>query len=563
MNPISSSAQSTLFQKTSDLNLAAHIMGDHQLSSKIGRTAILQEIHSGRWAEACAQTHGTLDQNLLLLWLGSAQSIFYTNSGYNLYGRLTYLSFDDVTEIATDLVAVGIDPWQQDKEGRDALDQAFALGQVDLIKAWLPLAPPHAKKLADRNYKSLPWVQACVCLPPEIPLNVLNTMITTMWDLGLSPNQLDEQGNNALFWVNKPESIEHLLKAGIDPHHRNHQDDTAPGFWLKDRHLTQTAVQAWTRLLPKLKKNTLSRENQVQDFYAAQEEGGKSLLAPLWGKLTLQKGEVNKDGLSSLGVLGKRLLSNSNKYQSGTEKNKASTWAYWLLEQESAWDMASDKDIEIMVAGAVLFGLDMKKFLPSNQVSRVDALIDGTYTHLNDAVSLCVGNGENAYSKMSAIHGYLGLFLLRDNSLPASLKMPPEKLQYWKTEYLEKTVGLVKSGFDKYSYHGDVKTASDLLGAKPDVFNALNLWNEPTMWKVVLCIKDNLGADVLGINMEWLKKLKNQGTLFPDGMDEYVNEQMGQGNDKTRDILSLIRREALAEQTSPLAISTPHSRPRL
>lgn len=563
MNPISSSAQSTLFQKTSDLNLAAHIMGDHQLSSKIGRTAILQEIHSGRWAEACAQTHGTLDQNLLLLWLGSAQSIFYTNSGYNPYGRLTYSSFDEVTEIATALVDVGIDPWQQDKEGRDALDQAFAVGQVDLIKAWLPLAPPHAKRLEDRNYKSLPWVQACVCLPTEISLNVLNTMITTMWELGLSPNQLDEQGNNALFWVNKPESIEHLLKAGIDPHHRNHQDDTAPGFWLKDRHLTQTAVQAWTRLLPKLKKNNLSRENQVQDFYAAQEEGGKSLLAPLWDKVALQKGEVNKEGLSSLGVLGKRLLSSGEKYLSGVEKNKTTTWAIWLLKKESAWELASDKDIEILVAGAVLFGLDVKSLIPSSHVLRVNATMDGIYSHLNDAVSRCASNGQAAYPKISALHDYLGDFLLQDHQLPSHLKMSKEKLQYWKDEYLKNTVDLVNSGFDKYSYHSDVKTSSDLLGPKSDVFNALNLWNEPTMWKVVLCIKDNLGAGVLGINMEWLKKLKNQGTLFPDGMDEYVNEQMGQGNDKTRDILSLIRRETLAEQTSPLAISTPHSRPRL
>lgn len=559
MTPINNREQSQMLQKSQSFNVAAHILGDHNVSTKIGEASIIREIQSGRWKEACEDDHGPLDQSLLLLWLGSGENLFISQSSYYQYaGHLP------VVPIAQSLVEAGVDPWRQDSQGRDALDQAFALGELDLIKAWLPLAPPHAKLLEKRLFDGhLPWIHAAASLPSDTDEDRKEKMLALLegvLQLKLSPNQLDEDNNNALFWATGVPVIEKLLAAGVNPHHRNNNQDNASSFWLNSRQITQSTMQLWTRALPKLKKSQMSRNNIVQDFYKSQAEGGKSLLAPLWDKIDLKAGEVNRDGLSPLGVLGDRFKLYCNNSLNGVDKNKLTTWGSWLMAQPKAWDLASVEDIQKITVGALAFGVWFPAIAPFEKM----------YEHMPEvahAIKQLVLQLKSSVSKKILHHfnEFLSQCLLKDQNKTLDQQMPLLQMQQWKDMYVEFLLDEARVNFQQgYAFYSkSINTTSDYISINTLV--ALNLLDQPSMWKLALLVNPH-GKKINSLSFEeaWANTLLNGNVPFPNGMEAFIQEQIKEASPENQAKLAFYHRAVIELNTTPSAVTVTYSaRPRL
>lgn len=127
-------------------------------------------------------------------------------------------------EVALRLLAMGANPWTQDPDGRDALDQAFSLNWVPVWQTLLnrpdapsvndlalrELAVPFLTQPGSQQQMNLPWLHAATAFGRDWAL-------TDLLAQGFDVNQRDAWGRTPLFYAQLASTVKVLLERGADP----------------------------------------------------------------------------------------------------------------------------------------------------------------------------------------------------------------------------------------------------------------------------------------------------------------------------------------------------------
>lgn len=125
----------------------------------------------------------------------------------------------------------GVDPWEQDSDGRDSFDQLFGLQWTKMMDVFLTHEhAPSVETLYSRthtifNDKSMPWLHSA------IQYNHIGLAEHLVKKYHFPVNQLDEHGRPPLFYVNSPEMAEFILQCDVDLTIADNNGENVNSFW--------------------------------------------------------------------------------------------------------------------------------------------------------------------------------------------------------------------------------------------------------------------------------------------------------------------------------------------
>ena len=340
MQPIKPHAQQTTIEGDTSLPLIVSVMGNKEVLAKVSPERLQNEVERGVWDEAIlTPVIGPKGRSLLLCLMGTQHDIMGRSQAS--WGATP----TDISDLARTMVSRGADPFWQDADGRDCLDQAFASANMDLLTEWSSTLS--TEQISKRAHGFLPWLhRACAKSNLE--------MATFLLDRGVDVNQSAATGETPLFLATTVEVVQLLLSRGANPEHRNNNNADARVFWSRPDGLTQADQMAMVAKLPPPSQNR-SRQTRLDDFYATARTAGKSVLVKQIKALGLLPEEVDRNGFSLVGNLGQRLLdpkSNSD----GMVGGKTNNWMQVVASLPEFLSAATEKDWVSLWVGACRFG---------------------------------------------------------------------------------------------------------------------------------------------------------------------------------------------------------------
>lgn len=324
MQPINRRQQQDDIKSNGDLPVIVSVAGDITALNVVLPDRLCAEVKSGAWdAQVKAPHIGPKGRSLLLCLLGSQEGPMQRSGSRSIV--------PDITELATAMVSRGADPFWKDDEGRDSLDQAFAITNITLLKQWSQTLSP--LDMQERRYQNLPWLhKACEASQDDA--------VEFLLARGLDVNYETDTGQTPLFYAKTPETVERLISAGANSLHRNKDGKDAKVFWANQQDLTQANLQAMAAKLPKI-KNAVDRETRVNDFFAASLFAGKTAFVQGMKSSGVKPADRGPDGLGIVGVLGNKFMAAG---RDGVKKNKSLSCAEVLSEMPQFLVAASKED---------------------------------------------------------------------------------------------------------------------------------------------------------------------------------------------------------------------------
>ena len=340
MSPIDPHGQQITIQGDASLPLIVSVMGNKEVLAKVSPERLQNEVDRGIWDEPIlTPVIGPKGSSLLLCLMGTQHDIM--GRSHASWGA----ALTDISNLAQAMVSRGADPFWQDADGRDCLDQAFASSNLVLLSDWSSTIS--AEQMSERTHGVLPWLHRA-CARADL------AMATFLLDRGVDVNQPTPTGETPLFLATTVEVVQLLLSHGANPEHRNNNNADARVFWARPDGLTQADQVAMVAKLPPPSKSR-SRQTRVDDFYTTAHTAGKGVLVKQMKALELLPQELDRNGFSLVGSMGQR-LQDAQSSSDGIVRNKTVNCLDVIAALPHFLAAASEKDWISLWVGACRFG---------------------------------------------------------------------------------------------------------------------------------------------------------------------------------------------------------------
>lgn len=198
--------------------------------------------------------HELVEQgSILLAYLSTYNHLSASRETIISEDLLSRVYYTDVTKaqvkpslvLAQMLLDAGTDPWAQDPEGRDCMDQLFSLQWIPLMDVILDHPNAVSKEsLTERTFNKLPWIHYAV---KNGNLGMVQHLVK---HYGFSVNQLDSQGRSPLFYAQNKEMTEWLIAQKSDLSIVDEDGNSINSYWSSNI-VTNTLLGELTKILGK------------------------------------------------------------------------------------------------------------------------------------------------------------------------------------------------------------------------------------------------------------------------------------------------------------------------